>query len=159
MAKIKNLKNVEEAIKEIAQLDVQLANIDNAATKAIQEAKDKATAESAELAQKREKLLEQLKEYSDDHRSEIYEDGKKSRDFINGSIGYRQNPDKIEVAADTADLLIQAGFANCVKVKKEPVKAALKNFDACQQEKFHISLIPGEESFYCKPDVKTIPAA
>ena len=33
----------------------------------------------------------------------------------------------------------------------------LKNFDAAQQEKFHISLIPGEESFYCKAAEKTIP--
>ena len=56
----------------------------------------------------------------------------------------------MEVSADTADLLIKAGFSNCVKVKKEPVKAALKNFDAAQQKKFHINLVPGEESFYCK---------
>jgi len=155
--KIKNLKDVEETIKCIAQIDAEISAIDNQATKAINDAKEAATKASAELTEQRAKLLENLKNYSDANRSEIYEDGKKSRDFINGTIGYRQNPDKVEVAKDTADLLIAAGFSNCVKVKKEPVKAALKNFDAAQQEKFHISLIPGEESFYCKAAEKTIP--
>ena len=156
--KIKNLKDVEETIKMIAQLDAEISAIDNEATKAINAAKEKAAQASVELTAQREKLLENLKNFSDEHRSEIYDDGKKSREFINGTIGYRQGPDKVEVSADTADLLIKAGFANCVKVKKEPVKAALKNFDAAQQKKFHISLIPGEESFYCKAAEKTIPS-
>ena len=155
--KIKNLKDVEETIKCIAQIDAEISAIDNEATKAINEAKEKATKASVELSAEREKLLANLKDYSDANRSSIYEEGKKSREFINGTIGYRQNPDKVEVSADTADLLIKAGFANCVKVKKEPVKAALKNFDAAQQKKFHINLVPGDESFYCKAAEKTIP--
>lgn len=155
--KIKNLKDVEETIKVIAQLDAEISAIDNEATKTINAAKEKAAQASVELTAQREKLLENLKDYSDGHRSEIYEDGKKSREFINGTIGYRQNPDKVEVQADTADLLIKAGFENCVKIKKEPVKAALKNFDAAQQKKLHISVIPGSESFYCKAAERTIP--
>lgn len=156
--KIKNLKDVEETIKVIAQLDAEISAIDNEATKAINAAKEKAAQASVELTAQREKLLENLQNYSDEHRSEIYEEGKKSREFINGTIGYRQNPDKVEVGEDTAELLIQAGFANCVKIKKEPVKAALKNFDAAQRRDFHINLIPGSESFYCKATEKTIPA-
>ena len=155
--KIKNLKDVEETIKVIAQLDAEISAIDNEATKTINAAKEKAAQASVELTAQREKLLENLKNYSDDHRSEIYEEGKKSREFINGTIGYRQAPDKVEVAEDTADLLIKAGFEHCVKIKKEPVKAALKNFDAAQQKKLHISVIPGSESFYCKAAERTIP--
>lgn len=155
--KIRNLKDVEEAIKTIALLDAEISVIDATAVKEINAAKEKATTAALELTDQREKLLAQLKDYSDANRSEIYEEGKKSREFINGTIGYRQNPDKVEVSADTADLLIKAGFENCVKIKKEPVKAALKNFDAAQQKKFHISLVPGEESFYCKAAEKTIP--
>ena len=155
--KIKNLKDVEETIKAIAQMDAEIAAIDAEAQKAVNAAKEKAMKDSSALTESRAELLERLKEYSDGHRSELYEDGKKSREFINGTIGYRQNPDKVEVSEDTADLLIKAGFSNCVKVKKEPVKAALKNFDAAQQKKFHINLVPGEESFYCKAAERTIP--
>lgn len=157
MGKIRNLKDVEETIKEIAQLDAELSAIDNEATKAINAAKEKAANDSAGLSEQKEKLLSQLQQYSDENRSTIYEEGKKSREFINGTIGYRQAPDKVEVQADTADLLIKAGFSNCVKIKKEPVKAALKNFDAAQQKKLHISVIPGSETFYCKASEKTIP--
>lgn len=155
--KIKNLKDVEETIKVIAQLDAEISAIDNEAIKEINAAKEKAAQASVELTAQREKLLENLKNYSDEHRSEIYEEGKKSRDFINGTIGYRQGTDKVEVAEDTAELLIQAGFSNCVKIKKEPVKAALKNFDAAQRKDFHINLIPGSESFYCKAAERAIP--
>ncbi|MDE5899001.1 MAG: host-nuclease inhibitor Gam family protein [Treponemataceae bacterium] len=155
--KIKNLKDVEEAIRSIAMIDAEIVSIDNTAAKAIAAAKEKAAADSSGLAERREKLLATLKEYSDGHRSELYDSDKKSREFINGTIGYRQNPAKVEVGEDTADLLIKAGFSNCVKVKKEPVKAALKNFDAAQQKKFHISLIPGKEVFYCTATEKTIP--
>lgn len=157
MSKIKNLKDVEETIKVIAQLDAEITAIDNEATKTINAAKEKAANDSLALTTQREKLLEALNVYSDEHRSELYEDGKKSREFINGTIGYRLGADKVEVSDDTADLLISAGFANCVKIKKEPVKAALKNFDAAQRREFHVNLIPGQESFYCKAAERTIP--
>ena len=155
--KIKNLKDVEATIKVIAQLDAEISTINNDAVKAINEVKAKAESASAGLTEQREKLLENLKCYSDEHRSELYEEGKKSRDFINGTIGYRQSPAKVEVKPDTADLLIAAGFANCVKIEKTPVKAALKNFDAAQQKKFHISLTPGKETFYCTAAERAIP--
>ena len=86
MPKIKNLKDVEETIKVIAQLDAEISAIDNEATKAINAAKEKAASASVELTQQREKLLANLKDYSDEHRSEIYEEGKKSREFINGTM-------------------------------------------------------------------------
>ena len=157
--KIKSLQDVEETIKCVAQIDAEIRAIDNTATVAVNKANEEAARMSAPLAAEREKLLAALKDYSDANRSKIYEDGKKSRKFINGTIGYHQNPDKVEVSEDTADLLIKAGFQNCVKVKKEPVKAALKNFDAAQQKKFHVSLVPGEETFYCKAAERTIPEA
>ena len=88
--KIKNLKDVEATIKVIAQLDAEISTINNDAVKAINEVKAKAESASVGLTEQREKLLENLKYYSDEHRSELYDEGKKSRDFINGTIGYRQ---------------------------------------------------------------------
>lgn len=96
MGKIKNLKDVEETIKVIAQLDAEISAIDNEATVAINAAKEKAATASVALTEEREKLLDNLRNYSDEHRSELYEEGKKSREFINGTIGYRQNPTKLK---------------------------------------------------------------
>ena len=155
--KIKNLKDVEATIKVIAQLDAEISTINNDAVKAINEVKANAETASAELTEQREKLLENLKCYSDEHRSELYDEGKKSRDFINGTIGYRQNPEKFDDHPATGVLLIAAVFVLCEMNYNTPVKAALKNFDATQQKKFHISLTPGKETFYCSAAEKAIP--
>ena len=58
--KIKNLKDVEETIKCIAQIDAEISAIDNNATIAINKAKEEAAQASAGLAEQREKLLENL---------------------------------------------------------------------------------------------------
>ena len=67
--KIKNLKDVEETIKCIAQIDAEISAIDNNATIAINKAKEEAAQASAGLAEQREKLLENLKTYSDENRT------------------------------------------------------------------------------------------
>ena len=150
MKSIKNVSQINEVLARIAELDVGISDADNNALEIINQAKVKAEETSRPLIEEREALVQQLKNYSDSHREELYLDGKQSADFTNGTIGYRQNPDSIEVSKETADLLEKAGFANCVKVKKEPVKAALKGFSDDDLSKFGASRIPGKESFYVK---------
>lgn len=79
-------------------------------------------------------------------------------ELINGTIGYRQSPDKVEVSKDTAELLAAAGLDHCVKVSREPVKAALKNMDAEMLERFHARVVPGKETFYVSASAQVIPA-
>ena len=155
--KIKKITDLDKGLARIAELDSAISQIDNAATEAINKAKSDAEAQSQDLIQERDKIIEAMKEFSDEHREEIYEEGKKSRDFVNGTIGYRKSADKVEVSEETAQLLCDAGFTHCVKIKKEPVKAALKNFDKDQLQKFKVKVLPGEESFYAKAADKTIP--
>lgn len=155
--KIKKITDLDKGLARIAELDSAISQIDNAATEAINKAKSDAEAQSQDLIQERDKIIEAMKEFSDEHREEIYEKDKKSRDFVNGTIGYRQLPDTVEFSAETAQLLCDAGFEHCVKIEKKPVKAALKNFSSDQLEKFKINLLPGKESFYAKASDKTIP--
>lgn len=154
--KIKKIADMEEALAKIAELDTAIAQVDLIAEEAINKARSEADAASRDLIEERSQLIIAMRTFSDSHREEIF-DGKKSRDFVNGTIGYRQLPDKVEVSEETAQLLCDAGFEHCVKVKKEPVKAALKIFSKDQLEKFQINLIPGEETFYAKASEKTIP--
>lgn len=155
--KIKKIADLETALAEIASLDNAINQIDTESAEIINKAKADAETKSRALIEKRADLIIAMKDFSDSHRDEVFIDGKKSRDFVNGTIGYRQLPDKVEVSAETAQLLCDAGFEHCVKVKKEPVKAALKNFSKDQLEKFQINLIPGEETFYAKASEITIP--
>lgn len=155
--KIKKIADMETALAEIASLDNAINLIDTESAEIINKAKADAESRSRALIERRAALIIAMKDFSDSHRKEIFADGKKSRDFTNGTIGYRQLPDKVEVSEETARLLCDAGFDHCVKVKEGPVKAALRNFDKDQLEKFQINLIPGEESFYAKASEKTIP--
>lgn len=155
--KIKKIADIETALAEIASLDNAINQIDTESAEIINKAKADAETKSRALIEKRADLIIAMKDFSDSHRDEVFIDGKKSRDFVNGTIGYRQLPDKVEVSEATAQLLCDAGFEHCVKVKKEPVKAALKNFSKDQLEKFQINLIPGEETFYAKASEITIP--
>lgn len=155
--KIKKIADLDKGLARLAELDSAISQIDNAATDAINKAKADAEEQSQDLLREREKLIEEMREFSDGHREEIYEEGKKCRDFVNGSIGYRKSADKVEVSEETAQLLCEAGLSHCVKIKKEPVKAALKNFDKDQLLKFKVSILPGVESFYAKATGSTIP--
>ncbi len=156
--KIKNLANVEDAVRRIAELDAAIGSVEVAASQAVAAARAKAEEDSRELVKERSRLLEAVQEYSDDHRDQLYQDGRKSVELANGTIGYRQSPDKVEVSKDTAELLAAAGLDHCVKVSREPVKAALKNMDAEMLERFHAKVVPGKEVFYVCTSVQVIPA-
>lgn len=155
--KIKKIADLETALAEIASLDNAINQIDTESAEIINKAKADAETKSRALIEKRADLIIAMKDFSDSHRDEVFIDGKKSRDFVNGTIGYRQLPDTVEFSAETAQLLCDAGFEHCVKVKKEPVKAALKNFSSEQMQKFQITLLPGKESFFAKASEITIP--
>ncbi len=156
--KIKDLNHVEDAVRRIAELDAAIGGVEVAASQAVAAAKAKAEEDSRGLVRERERLLEAVREYSDGHRDELYQDGRKSVELTNGTIGYRQSPDKVEVSKDTAELLAAAGLDHCVKVSREPVKAALKNMDAEMLERFHAKVVPGKETFYVTASVQVIPA-
>lgn len=156
--KIKNLNHVEDAVRRIAELDAAISTVEVAASQAVAAAKAKAEEDSRDLVRERSQLLEAVQEYSDNHREELYQDGKKSMELTNGTIGYRQSPDKVEVSKDTAELLAAAGLDHCVKVSREPVKAALKNMDAEMLERFHAKVVPGKETFYVNASAQIIPA-
>nr|WP_314782000.1 host-nuclease inhibitor Gam family protein [uncultured Treponema sp.] len=148
MKQLRNVSQIEDALHRVAELDIGISEIENKASEIINNATAEAEAASREMLTERAELIEQIKCYSDNHREELYLNGKKSAALTNGTIGYRKGADKIEVSDDTAELLEKAGFAHCIKIKKEPVKAALKGFSDDDLCKFGATRIKGSESFY-----------
>lgn len=158
MKQLKNVSQVEDALHRIAELDVGISDAENKALEIINNAKAEAQSASRDLIKEREALIEQIKTYSDNHREELFIDGKKSAALTNGTIGYRKGTDKIEVSEETAELLEKAGFTHCIKIKKEPVKAALKGFSDSDLLKFGATRIKGAESFYIEASEACIKA-
>ena len=150
MKDLKNLADANKALHRVAEIDQEIATAEAEKNKAVLEAKENFDSATAGLDKEREELIKKLHTFSDDNRDEIYPDGKKSVDLTNGTIGYRQTPDTYEVSPKTAELLIAAGFKNCVKIKQEPIKAALKGFPDSDLAKYKVKRVPGGENFYVK---------
>lgn len=148
MKKIKNLDQCNEALRRIAEIDLDITSRTVARDDAIIQAKHDCDEACNRMSTERDELIDALHQFSDANRDEIIPAGKKSLDLSNGTIGYRQCPDSIEVSAKTAELLIDAGLEHCVKIKKEPVKAALKNMTEADLARYEAKRIPGQESFF-----------
>lgn len=155
--KIKNLTQAEEALRRLAEIESVIAAVDATASEQIANAKAKAEEQTRGLSDEHDKLIEALELYADDNRDELFKDGKKSAQLTNGEIGFRKGSDKVVVSPETANLLESLGFAHCVKVTKEPVKAALKNFTAEQLESVKAKIEQGTESFFVKAKTTVLP--
>lgn len=147
---IKNLKQANEALHRIAEIECAVSKETALKDSVIADANKSFVEKTEALENEKEALVSKLKDFTDSHRSEILSDGKNSADIGNGTLGYRKDPDKIEVSANTAELLISMGLGAMVKVTKEPVKAALKNLSAEDLRKVEAKKVPGTEQFYAK---------
>jgi phage host-nuclease inhibitor protein Gam len=150
MKKIKNLNQAEDALYRIAEIESQMKNFESVRSDVINRANDEFKLSVSGMQAELDELVSHLHDFADEHRDEIIPDGKKSVELSNGTLGYRQNPDSVEVSEKTADLLIDAGFGMMVRIKKEPVKASLKGMSDAELARFEVKRIPGQESFYAK---------
>lgn len=147
---IKNLKQANEALHRIAEIECAISHEESLKDTVIADANKQFCDKTESLASEKDTILGKLKEFSDAHRDEFLSDGKLSADLGNGTLGYRKTPDKIEVSKDTAELLEKCGLGTMVKVTKEPVKAALKNLSDDMLSKVNAKKVPGTEQFYAK---------
>ncbi len=147
---IKNLKQANEALHRIAEIDSSISREESLRTAVIVDADKSFLNKTEGLVDERTKIIDQLKKFSDEHRSEFIPEGKMSADIGNGTLGYRKTPDKVEVCSETAELLEECGFGAMVKVTKEPVKAAVKNLPDDVLAKVKAKKVPGTEQFFAK---------
>lgn len=147
---VKNLKQANEALHRIAEIECAVSKETALKDSVIADANKSFADRTEKLEAEKVKLVEELRKFSDAHRKEFIPDGKLSADIGSGTLGYRKNPDKIEVSAETAELLEKAGLGAMVKVTKEPVKAALKNLDEAKLKEVKAKRIPGTEQFFAK---------
>ena len=148
MKKIKNLNEVNEALHRIAEIDLEIAGHTAERDDTITQAKNDCDVACRDIADERDAIIDQLHTFTDDNRDDAIPEGKKSLELANGIVGYHQTPDAIEVSEHTAELLIAAGLKQCVKIKQEPVKAAMKGMCDADLSRYEAKRIPGKESFY-----------
>lgn len=159
MKEITSEKAAEKALLRIAEIEAKVKEAEAQRDQIVNDANKTFTEFSQKLIEEEGKIVDLLRAYSDANRDDLYKDGAKSRKLTNGEIGYRKLPDSIEVSERTADLLIGLGMEKFVKIKKEPVKASLKNLGDDDLVKIDAKRIPGGEKFFAKANEVRLPAA
>ncbi|MDR0584600.1 MAG: host-nuclease inhibitor Gam family protein [Treponema sp.] len=122
--KIKTLVEANLALKEIGMLEHELAAIDAEGDKQIAEIKAAAAREGDGLRKRIVDLTASLGVYAEYNRDDLFRD-RKSVDLVFGSLGFRQST-SIHVKKTTLELLKKLGLGNCVRLKEEPDKDAMK---------------------------------
>ena len=148
--KIKTVEDANKALHRLAEIEGTLKKCEAIRDNNLNRINKEDAYMAYSFDEERADLIEILHSFTDKNRSSLIGDKKNSVELQNGTLGYRKKPDVIEVSEKTADLLISAGLEDFVKIKKEPVKAALKNLDDAKLKKYDAKRIPGEESFYVK---------
>jgi phage host-nuclease inhibitor protein Gam len=117
--------DVDKALLEIAQMELELAKIDAHAEQRINEIKDEAKYSSESILKQIKTLADSIFVFSEYKKNELFGEGKKTIELVFGFIGYRQST-KISVSnKDTLKLIKEFGFDNALRIKEEVNKDEL----------------------------------
>ena len=117
--------DVDTCLADIAAADRELSIIEGAANENI-EAIRKAVKEAAQPVLDRKSALElQIKEYCESNRAEFVK--VKSKQLTFGEVGFRLSTKiMIKRIAETLQALKDLSLSNCIRIKEEPDKEAMK---------------------------------
>lgn len=123
---IKDLDDANRALKEIAELQIQLESIDGEAAREIGEIKEKA-AKAGEKSRKRIAEIESgLNLFAEYNKDDLFQN-RKTIELSYGPIGFRKST-KVKTKKSTLDLLKKLFPGKAVRIKETIDKDELKEF-------------------------------
>lgn len=121
--------DVDQALREIGEIDRDLALIEGDTNHAIDELKAKAKTDSKPLLDRKAALELAMKEFCEANRGEFAKVKTKALTF--GSVGFRLSTRVlIKRIGDTVQALKDLGLTQCLRIKEEPDKEAMKSLSA-----------------------------
>lgn len=121
--------DVDNALKRIGELDRDLGMIEASANEQIDAIKAASKEDAAQLTTEKLGLEAGMKEFCEANRAEFSK--VKSREMTFGSVGFRLSSRiVIKRIADTLQALHDFGLAQCIRVKEEADKEAMKALDS-----------------------------
>ena len=115
---MKDLVDVDNALKEIAQLKRELAEIDNEIDAAIDELKKERDFKARKFVERTEKLGNGIYAYAEYNKNELFAK-QKTRELVFCLIGYRQST-KISITKKTLAKLEQLHLTGAIIIQKKP---------------------------------------
>lgn len=147
--KIKNLDEVNDALIDIAQAEMQLAAIDGQATEEIVAAKERAAKSGEPFRARITDLAAMIGRFAEDNREELFKD-RKSLSLTAGQIGFRKST-KISTRKTTLELLKKLGYVQYVRVSEVADKEAMRELS--DEQLTQVDAVRKEsDEFFCEAD-------
>lgn len=124
---IQTIDDADKALSELCGLEGKLEEIDTKAEREIAQIRERATAVGKPLRERVKELNLTLKAWAAFHKKDLFKE-RKSLERPFGTFGYRKSPAKIVTTKETIDLLKKLGHTECVRIKEEVDKEALRDF-------------------------------
>lgn len=123
---LENWTDVDACLKRIAEIDRDLGLIASAQQEAIDQIKENAKNEAEPLQTIKAGLEAAIQQYCEAHRSDFI--AVKSRELTFGTVGFRLSTRVvIKRVADTLQALRDFGLDECIRVKEEINKEAMRD--------------------------------
>lgn len=161
---ITTLEEANQALAEIAEIDLKLASNDATMNRVITKAKTRAEAVAAPLREKRETLGAALNVFAVTSRAEHF-DKKKSLKLLHGVIGFRVSRKLVTLKGFTWKKVLDAiqgmgvsledwaVFGGCVRTKHEVDKDAVKELAEADMARIGCKIKEDDEFYYeTKPE-------
>lgn len=145
---IQSIEDADRVLSELRGFESQLEKIDAEAEREIAKIKEKATSAGKSIRERVKELTATLKAWSDFHKKDLFKD-RKSLDRPFGTFGYRKSPEQITITKDTIRLLKEIGRSDCVRIKEEVNKEALREFTDEQLAQVGAAR-KSKEEFFCQ---------
>lgn len=120
---MQDLVDVDNALKDIAQLKRQVTEIDNEMEAQIDKLRAGRDRKAQKLLARIEELGNGIYGYSEYNRDELFAK-QKSKELVFGTIGYRQST-KISITKKTLAMLKQLKLATAIIVQEKPDRKAM----------------------------------
>jgi len=152
MKELKNWEDVDQALKELGQLDSELEQKEARLTAIIQKAQERYIPHIEKISRQTEQITESIQEFAAKHKTDF--NGRQTKILNFGEISFRLGKSSYEFLRpekEIADALLRAGENKCVKVKTLIIKNSLKNIAEETLRKIGIKIVPGMLRWFVTP--------
>jgi phage host-nuclease inhibitor protein Gam len=142
------VEEANDALKEIALRNIELARIDADAEEAIAKIKEEAEKRAAPLKHEIEEYGNGLANFAEANRVDLFKK-KKSIDLVFGQFGYRQSTSiRVKSVVQAVQALKGLGHNEAILVKETVNKEALRTFSDAELAKVHCSRKVKDDFWY-----------
>ena len=146
---IKSWEDVDQALKELGQLDFEIEQKEGRMTQIIQKIQERYKPGIEEKTGASEAIIQEIKSFCGKHKSEF--GGKQTKDLNFGQVKFKLGKPSyvfLKEEEEIADTLLRMGKNECVKIEKKVIKNALKGLAENILQKISVKFVPGALNWF-----------